>query len=166
MPIAASRPSRPTALVRIRDIITRSSCRLETLVAPGWPLRTIKGWPPVRPGAPKMCSNASGRRAEQLGCVVPREDQPRSAERVLQPELAYGLRSIAAPLRGQTVGGRAINPAVHRSLVSLLHVTVRLAPALQATARRISTRVGLRPTLPPPARGPAGNGASVEPAVV
>jgi len=80
-------------------------------------------------------------------------------------ELAYGLRSIAAPLRGQTVGGRAINPAVHRSLVSLVHVTVRLAPALQATARGISTRVGLRPTLPPPARGPAGNGAGVEPAV-
>ena len=60
-------------------------------------------------------------------------------------ELAYGLRSIAAPLRGQS--GEvvaAINLAARRSLVSMEDLIVRLAPALQATARGISTRVGFR----------------------
>jgi IclR family transcriptional regulator, pca regulon regulatory protein len=61
-------------------------------------------------------------------------------------ELAYGLRSIAVPVRG--AGGdvvAAINLAVHRSLVSMEDLVVRLAPVLQATARGISMRVGFRP---------------------
>ncbi len=61
-------------------------------------------------------------------------------------ELAYGLRSIAVPVRGQD--GRvvaAINLAVHRSLVSMEDLVVRLAPRLTATAREISARIGYRP---------------------
>ncbi len=61
-------------------------------------------------------------------------------------ELAYGLRSIAVPVRGsegEVVA--AINLAVHRSLVSMEDLAVKLAPALQATAREISARVGIRP---------------------
>ena len=61
-------------------------------------------------------------------------------------ELAYGLRSIAVPVRGQS--GEvvaAMNLAVHRSLVSMEDLVVRLAPVLQATARGISLRSGFRP---------------------
>jgi IclR family pca regulon transcriptional regulator len=78
-------------------------------------------------------------------------------------ELAHGLRSIAAPLRGQ--GGEvvaAINLAAHRSLVSMEDLTVRLAPALQATARGISTRIGFRADVPPPARRPADEAAGID----
>jgi IclR family transcriptional regulator, pca regulon regulatory protein len=61
-------------------------------------------------------------------------------------ELAYGLRSIAVPVRGQDgVVVAAINLAVHRSLVSMEDLVVRLAPRLTATAREISTRIGYRP---------------------
>ena len=58
-------------------------------------------------------------------------------------ELAYGLRSIAAPVRSQTddvVG--AINIAVHRSLVSMDELLDELAPALVDTASEISARIG------------------------
>ena len=61
-------------------------------------------------------------------------------------ELAYGLRSIAAPVRGrdgEVVA--AINLAVHRSLVSMEDLVVRLGPALRATALEISSRAGFRP---------------------
>jgi IclR family pca regulon transcriptional regulator len=61
-------------------------------------------------------------------------------------ELAYGLRSIAVPIHDQT--GEvvaAINLAVHRSLVSMEDLLVRLGPALQACARAISRRAGFRP---------------------
>ncbi len=61
-------------------------------------------------------------------------------------ELAYGLRSIAVPVRGregEVVA--AINLAVHRSLVSMEDLIIRLGPALKATAREISERIGYRP---------------------
>jgi IclR family pca regulon transcriptional regulator len=61
-------------------------------------------------------------------------------------ELAYGLRSIAVPVRGQDGDVvAAINLAVHRSLVSMEDLVVRLAPVLEATARGISMRIGFRP---------------------
>ncbi len=61
-------------------------------------------------------------------------------------ELAYGLRSIAVPVHGQDGSVvAAINLAVHRSLVSMEDLVVRLAPRLKATAREISTRIGYRP---------------------
>ncbi len=58
-------------------------------------------------------------------------------------ELAYGLRSIAAPVRSQTGDVvAAINIAVHRSMVSLDDLVDHLAPALKRTAAEISSRIG------------------------
>jgi IclR family pca regulon transcriptional regulator len=60
-------------------------------------------------------------------------------------ELAYGLRSIAAPVRAQD--GRAvaaINIAAHRSMVSMGDLVARLGPPLKATAAEISGRIGHR----------------------
>jgi IclR family transcriptional regulator, pca regulon regulatory protein len=61
-------------------------------------------------------------------------------------ELAYGLRSIAAPVRAQT--GEvvaAINLAVHRSMVSLDALVARLGPPLRRSADAISARLGYTP---------------------
>jgi IclR family pca regulon transcriptional regulator len=61
-------------------------------------------------------------------------------------ELAYGLRSIAAPVRDQT--GEvvaAINLAAHRSIGSVEELTLDLGPILRATADQISARTGYRP---------------------
>ena len=58
-------------------------------------------------------------------------------------ELAYGLRSIAAPIRsqnGRTVA--AINLAVHRTMVSLEDLVERLSSRLERTAAEISARIG------------------------
>jgi IclR family transcriptional regulator, pca regulon regulatory protein len=58
-------------------------------------------------------------------------------------ELAYGLRSIAAPIRAQN--GRAvaaINLAVHRTMVSLEDLVERLSARLEQTAAEISARIG------------------------
>jgi IclR family pca regulon transcriptional regulator len=66
-------------------------------------------------------------------------------------ELAYGLRSIAVPVSGQEASVvAAINLAVHRSLVSMEDLIVRLGPVLQCTAREISARIGLRPAAQAP----------------
>jgi IclR family transcriptional regulator, pca regulon regulatory protein len=62
-------------------------------------------------------------------------------------ELAYGLRSIAAPVfsqNGEAVA--AINFAVHRSMVSFDELLARLAPPLERTAAEISARIGYAPT--------------------
>jgi IclR family pca regulon transcriptional regulator len=58
-------------------------------------------------------------------------------------ELAYGLRSIAAPVRsqsGEVVA--AINLAVHRTIVSLDSLVAHLGPQLKHTAAEISARIG------------------------
>jgi IclR family transcriptional regulator, pca regulon regulatory protein len=61
-------------------------------------------------------------------------------------ELAFGLRSIAVPLRDRSGEvAAAINLAVHRSWVSLDDLVKRLAPPLRATAAEISARAGYRP---------------------
>jgi IclR family transcriptional regulator, pca regulon regulatory protein len=60
-------------------------------------------------------------------------------------ELAYGLRSMAAPVRGQT--GEvvaAINLAMHRSASSIEALVERLGPILLRTAGEISARIGYR----------------------
>ena len=58
-------------------------------------------------------------------------------------ELAYGLRSIAAPVLSQSGDVvAAINIAVHRSLVSMDELLEGLAPALVGTAGEISARIG------------------------
>lgn len=63
-------------------------------------------------------------------------------------ELAFGLRSIAAPVRGP--GGdvvAAINLAVHRSWGSLADLVERLSPPLRSAAAEISGQLGYRPEL-------------------
>jgi len=62
-------------------------------------------------------------------------------------ELAFGLRSIAAPVRGHAGDVvAAINLAVHRSWVSMEDLLRNLSAPLRSTAAEISTRVGFRPT--------------------
>jgi IclR family pca regulon transcriptional regulator len=61
-------------------------------------------------------------------------------------ELAYGLRSIAVPVRGQD--GEvvaAINLAVHRSTASMEDLVARLSPRLHRAATGISALLGYRP---------------------
>ena len=61
-------------------------------------------------------------------------------------ELAFGLRSIAVPVRdksGEVVA--AINLAVHRSWVSMDDLVRRLGPTLRATADAIASRARYRP---------------------
>ena len=61
-------------------------------------------------------------------------------------ELAFGLRSIAAPVHGQTGKvAAAINLAVHRSWVSMEDLVRTLSPTLKQTAAEISMRLGYRP---------------------
>src|SRR5581483_5909088 len=61
-------------------------------------------------------------------------------------ELAYGLRSIAAPVLGRDgTGAAAINLAVHSSLASTAELGARFGPALLRTAAGISARLGYRP---------------------
>jgi len=60
-------------------------------------------------------------------------------------ELAYGLRSIAAPIHshsGEVVS--ALNLAVHRTMVSMDELIARLGPAVRQTARDISLGMGHR----------------------
>ncbi len=60
-------------------------------------------------------------------------------------ELAYGLRSIAAPVLshdGDAAG--AINLAVHSSMVSSADMGARFGPVLMRTAADISARLGYR----------------------
>jgi IclR family pca regulon transcriptional regulator len=61
-------------------------------------------------------------------------------------ELAFGLRSIAAPVHGpsgEVVA--AINLPVHRSWVSIENLVGHFGPALKRTAADISARAGYRP---------------------
>ncbi len=61
-------------------------------------------------------------------------------------ELAYGLRSIAAPiLTHDGVAAAAINLAVHSSMVSLEDLAARLSATLRGAAADISARLGYRP---------------------
>jgi len=60
-------------------------------------------------------------------------------------ELAYGLRSIAAPvLDHDGAAAGAINLAVHSTMLSLDDLVARLSPTLQRTAAEISERLGYR----------------------
>ena len=83
-------------------------------------------------------------------------------------ELAYGLRSIAAPVLSQSGEiAAAINLAVHSSMISLDDLVANLAPALQRTADEISSRIGFGQVPPgtrPPPRGPPAPGGRPPPA--
>jgi IclR family pca regulon transcriptional regulator len=66
-------------------------------------------------------------------------------------ELAYGLRSIAAPIRTRSgEAAAAINLAVHRKTVSMDTLVRRLAPALTRCAAEISARIGYQGTVARP----------------
>jgi IclR family pca regulon transcriptional regulator len=61
-------------------------------------------------------------------------------------ELAYGLRSIAAPVLAQSGKiAAAINLAVHSSMVSMNELVERLGRPLKRTAAEISAHIGYRP---------------------
>ena len=61
-------------------------------------------------------------------------------------ELAYGLRSIAVPVRGHTDEVvAAINLAVHRSAASIEELVDRLSPKMHRAAAAISALLGHRP---------------------
>ena len=60
-------------------------------------------------------------------------------------ELAYGLRSIAAPIHSQA--GEvlaALNLAVHRTMVSMDELIARFGPAVIRSAHDISLSMGHR----------------------
>jgi IclR family pca regulon transcriptional regulator len=60
-------------------------------------------------------------------------------------ELAYGLRSIAAPvLSHDGAAAAAINLAVHSSMVSMEDLVARLSPSLRRCAAEISAHLGYR----------------------
>jgi IclR family transcriptional regulator, pca regulon regulatory protein len=60
-------------------------------------------------------------------------------------ELAYGLRSIAAPVVAHDgTAAAAINLAVHATMLSLDDLVKRWAPQLRQTAAEISARLGYR----------------------
>jgi IclR family pca regulon transcriptional regulator len=64
-------------------------------------------------------------------------------------ELAYGLRSIAAPIHshsGEPLA--ALNLAVHRTMVSMDELVERFGPAVIAAAHDISLSMGHRAALP------------------
>jgi IclR family pca regulon transcriptional regulator len=88
------------------------------------------------------------RRVERAGLAVNNE------------ELAYGLRSIAAPVRSQPGDVvAAINLAVHRTMVSLDALVAHLGPPLKKTAEAISARLGYAPS-PRPRPQPRRPGAA------
>ena len=60
-------------------------------------------------------------------------------------ELAYGLRSIAAPIHshtGEVIA--ALNLAVHRTMVSMDELIARFGPAVTSSAQEISASMGYR----------------------
>ena len=60
-------------------------------------------------------------------------------------ELAYGLRSIAAPIHsnsGEVIA--ALNLAVHRTMASMEELIAHYGPAVSRTARDISLGMGHR----------------------
>ena len=69
----------------------------------------------------------------------------RAGVAVNNEELAYGLRSVGAPVRSQSGAVvAAINLAVHRSLGTVDELVRQFGEPLQRTARDISARIGYR----------------------
>jgi IclR family pca regulon transcriptional regulator len=83
---------------------------------------------------------------ERAALLAELERVRREGFAVNDEELAYGLRSIAAPLRGHDGSAvAAINLAVHRTMVSMDDLVLRLSPVLKRAAAEISARIGHRP---------------------
>ncbi len=90
------------------------------------------------PRGPNTLTSASAFRAEL-------EKIRASGIAVNDEELAYGLRSIAAPIHshaGEVVA--ALNLAVHRTMVSMDELIARYGPPVAQTARDISLSLGHR----------------------
>jgi IclR family transcriptional regulator, pca regulon regulatory protein len=90
------------------------------------------------PRGPNTLTSASAFRAEL-------ERIRASGIAVNDEELAYGLRSIAAPIHshaGEVVA--ALNLAVHRTMVSMDELIARYGPPVAQTARDISLSLGHR----------------------
>jgi IclR family transcriptional regulator, pca regulon regulatory protein len=69
----------------------------------------------------------------------------KSGVAVNNEELAYGLRSVAAPVRDRSGGViAALNLAVHRTMLSTEDLIERYAPSVQRTAAAISAELGYR----------------------
>jgi len=83
--------------------------------------------------------------ADRVSLVAELERVREKGIAVNNEELAYGLRSIAVPIHGQdgTVAA-AINLAVHRSMISMEDLVIRLGVPLRRTAASISARIGYR----------------------
>lgn len=87
--------------------------------------------------------------AKKSALVAELEEVRRTGVAVNNEELAYGLRSVAVPVRSQSGEvTAAINLAAHRSFVSMEELVVRLSPALERTAALVSAQLGYR-GLPP-----------------
>jgi IclR family pca regulon transcriptional regulator len=88
------------------------------------------------PRGPNTLTNAKAFRAELARIRI-------SGIAVNNEELAYGLRSIAAPIhsRANEVVG-ALNLAVHRTMVSMDELIARFGPAVTQTSRDISHSMG------------------------
>jgi IclR family pca regulon transcriptional regulator len=90
------------------------------------------------PRGPNTLTSASAFRAELQRIRA-------SGIAVNDEELAYGLRSIAAPIHshaGEVVA--ALNLAVHRTMVSMDELIARYGPPVAQTARDISLSLGHR----------------------
>jgi IclR family transcriptional regulator, pca regulon regulatory protein len=83
----------------------------------------------------------------QRRALVAELERVREAELAINnEELAYGLRSIAAPVFSQSGAvAAAINLAVHSSMMSMGELVQRLGFPLKQTAAEISARIGYRP---------------------
>ena len=113
-----------------------------------------EGDPRLRPrGAARGDHRArsTSRRAGRTRSPIPRRSgrswrgSASSGIAVNDEELAYGLRSIAAPIHshsGEVLA--ALNLAVHRTMVSMDELIARYGPAVARTARDISLSMGHR----------------------
>ena len=72
---------------------------------------------------------------DRLRAIV--RDVARQGYSIVDQELEEGLRAVAAPIRGASVGTAAINVSAHASRVSMVAMRGRILPALLETARQI-----------------------------
>ncbi len=94
-------------------------------------------------GSVELAKRGPNTLTQRAALVAELERVRTSGLAVNNEELAYGLRSIAAPIRSQSGSAVAgINLAVHRTMVSLDEMVARLAPPLKRTAAEISARIG------------------------
>ena len=113
--------------------------------------KAILAFVPEEPSSRRSSSASTSRRAGRTRSPIPtafREELRKiraSGIAVNDEELAYGLRSIAAPIHSQS--GEviaALNLAVHRTMVSMDELLARFGPAVIRSAHDISLSMGHR----------------------